>query len=41
MTSTAMDAERLQSLEVGLCEQAEATRATNELITKLFSMISM
>jgi hypothetical protein len=36
-----MDAEWLQSLGAGLHEQAEATRATNELITKLFSMMSM
>jgi hypothetical protein len=35
-----MDAEWLQSLGVGLHEQVEATRATNELITKLFSMMS-
>jgi hypothetical protein len=34
-----MDAERLQNLEVRLCEQAEATWATNELITQLFSMM--
>jgi hypothetical protein len=36
-----MDAERLQNLEAQLCEQVEATRATNELITQLFSMINM
>jgi hypothetical protein len=34
-----MDAEQLQNLEVRLSEQAEATRATNELITQLFSMM--
>jgi hypothetical protein len=34
-----MDAEQLQNLEVRLREQAEATRATNELITQLFSMM--
>jgi hypothetical protein len=34
-----MDAERLQNLEERLCEQVEATRATNELITQLFSMM--
>jgi hypothetical protein len=34
-----MDAEQLQNLEERLCEQAEATRATNELITQLFSMM--
>jgi hypothetical protein len=34
-----MDAERLQNLEARLHEQAEATRATNELITQLFSMM--
>jgi hypothetical protein len=39
MTSTTMDAERLQNLEARLREQAEATRATNELITQLFSMM--
>jgi hypothetical protein len=38
-TSTAIDAERLQNLEVQLREQEEATRATNELITQLFSMM--
>jgi hypothetical protein len=36
-----MDAERLQNLEAQLHEQAEATRATNELITQLFSMMRM
>jgi hypothetical protein len=36
-----MDAERLQNLEAQLCEQVEAIRATNELITPLFSMIRM
>jgi hypothetical protein len=36
-----MDAERLQNLEAQLREQAEATRATNELITQLFSMMRM
>jgi hypothetical protein len=36
-----MDAEWLQNLEVQLHEQVEATRATNELITQLFSMMSM
>jgi hypothetical protein len=34
-----MDAERLQNLEERLHKQAEATRATNELITQLFSMM--
>jgi hypothetical protein len=34
-----MDTERLQNLEEQLREQAEATRATNELITQLFSMM--
>jgi hypothetical protein len=34
-----MDAEWLQNLEVRLHEQAEATQATNELITQLFSMM--
>jgi hypothetical protein len=34
-----MDAERLQNLEARLCKQAEATRATNELISQLFSMM--
>jgi uncharacterized coiled-coil protein SlyX len=34
-----MDAERLQNLEVRLHEQAEATRATNKLISQLFSMM--
>jgi hypothetical protein len=34
-----MDAEQLQNLEERLREQAEATRATNELITQLFSMM--
>jgi hypothetical protein len=34
-----MDAKRLQNLEARLSEQAEATRATNELITQLFSMM--
>jgi hypothetical protein len=34
-----MDAEWLQNLEERLREQAEATRATNELITQLFSMM--
>jgi hypothetical protein len=34
-----MDAERLQNLEERLREQAEATQATNELITQLFSMM--
>jgi hypothetical protein len=34
-----MDAERLQNLETRLSEQAEATQATNELITQLFSMM--
>jgi hypothetical protein len=34
-----MDTERLQNLETRLSEQAEATRATNELITQLFSMM--
>jgi hypothetical protein len=36
-----MDAERLQNLEEQLREQAEATQATNELITQLFSMMRM
>jgi hypothetical protein len=36
-----MDAERLQNLEERLHEQMEATRATNELITQLFSMMRM
>jgi hypothetical protein len=36
-----MDAERLQNLEAQLREQAEATQATNELITQLFSMMRM
>jgi hypothetical protein len=36
-----MDAEWLQNLEARLSEQAEATRATNELITQLFSMMKM
>jgi hypothetical protein len=36
-----MDAERLQNLEARLRKQAEATRATNELITQLFSMMKM
>jgi hypothetical protein len=36
-----MDAERLQNLEERLREQVEATRATNELITQLFSMMRM
>jgi hypothetical protein len=35
-----MDAERLQNLEAQLHEQAEATRATNELITQLFNMMN-
>jgi hypothetical protein len=39
MTSTAMDAEWLQNLEEQLRKQAEATRATNELISQLFSMM--
>jgi hypothetical protein len=39
MISTAMDTEWLQNLEERLREQAEATRATNELITQLFSMM--
>jgi hypothetical protein len=39
MISTTMDAKRLQNLEARLSEQAEATRATNELITQLFSMM--
>jgi hypothetical protein len=34
-----MDAERIQNLEARLCEQVEATRATNELISQLFSMM--
>jgi hypothetical protein len=34
-----MDAEWLQNLEERLREQAEATQATNELITQLFSMM--
>jgi hypothetical protein len=34
-----MDAEQLQNLEERLREQAEATRATNELISQLFSMM--
>jgi hypothetical protein len=34
-----MDAEQLQNLEARLSEQAEATQATNELITQLFSMM--
>jgi hypothetical protein len=34
-----MDTERLQNLEERLREQAEATRATNELIRQLFSMM--
>jgi hypothetical protein len=38
--SIAMDVERLQNIEIGLCEQVEATQVTNELITKLFSMMS-
>jgi hypothetical protein len=38
MISTTMDAKRLQNLEARLREQVEATRATNELITQLFSM---
>jgi hypothetical protein len=41
MISTAMDAERLRNLEERLCEQVEATRATNELITQLFNMMRM
>jgi hypothetical protein len=36
-----MDAEWLQNLEARLSKQAEATRATNELITQLFSMMKM
>jgi hypothetical protein len=36
-----MDAERLKNLEAQLREQAAATRATNELITQLFSMMRM
>jgi hypothetical protein len=36
-----MDAERLQNLEARMHEQAEATRATNELISQLFSMMRM
>jgi hypothetical protein len=36
-----MDAKRLQNLEERLREQAEATQATNELITELFSMMRM
>jgi hypothetical protein len=39
MISTVMDAKRLQNLEERLREQAEATRATNKLITQLFSMM--
>jgi hypothetical protein len=38
-TSIAIDAEWLQNLEDRLYEQAEATRATNELIAQLFSMM--
>jgi hypothetical protein len=38
-TSTMMDAEQLQNLEARLHEQAEATQATNELISQLFSMM--
>jgi hypothetical protein len=34
-----MNAEQLQNLEERLREQAEGTRATNELITQLFSMM--
>jgi hypothetical protein len=34
-----MDAEQLQNLEARLREQAEATQATNKLITQLFSMM--
>jgi hypothetical protein len=34
-----MDTEQLQNLEARLHEQAEATQATNELITQLFSMM--
>jgi hypothetical protein len=34
-----VDAEWLQNLEARLSEQAEATQATNELITQLFSMM--
>jgi hypothetical protein len=36
-----MDAKWLHNLEERLCEQVEATRATNELITQLFSMMRM
>jgi hypothetical protein len=36
-----MDAKQLQNLETRLSEQAEATQATNELITQLFSMMRM
>jgi hypothetical protein len=39
MISTAMDAKRLQNLEARLSKQAEATRATNELMTQLFNMM--
>jgi hypothetical protein len=38
--SITMDVKQLQNIEVGLCEQVEATQATNELIAKLFSMIN-
>jgi hypothetical protein len=34
-----MDAEWLQNLEARLSKQVEATQATNELITQLFSMM--
>jgi hypothetical protein len=36
-----MDVEQLQNIEMGLHEQVEDTQATNELIAKLFSMMSI
>jgi hypothetical protein len=39
VNSIAMDIEWLQNIEMSLHEQAEATQATNKLITKLFSMM--
>jgi hypothetical protein len=38
--SIAMDVKQLQSIETGLHKQVEATQATNELIAKLFSIMS-
>jgi hypothetical protein len=41
VVSITMDVKQLRNIEAGLCKQAEATQSTNELISKLFSMVSI